>query len=82
MAMSAGVGITFSVQLGTQFGARVSRVLHPIISGKGRFTNFSVQPGDILVSVQGRDCSGATSGRCKREKLAARPTQDTGYHES
>jgi hypothetical protein len=75
MAMSAGVGITFSVQLGIQFGARVSRVLHPILSGRGRFTDFSVQPGDVLVSIHGRDISGVTSGRCKRGKLAARPTQ-------
>jgi len=48
------------VQLGAQFGARVSRVLHPI-KGRGRFNNLSVQPGDVLVSIQGRDISGGAT---------------------
>ena len=43
----AGVGLTFQVQMGMPFGARVSRVLQPM-SGLGRFSNLSVLAGDTL----------------------------------
>jgi len=55
--MTAGIGVTFQVQIGVPFGARVSRVLRPI-HGRGKFSNLSVVAGDILTAIDGKDVAG------------------------
>ena len=53
----AGVGLTFQVQMGVPYVARVSRVLQPL-RGRSRLSNLSVKSGDVLTSINGRDVAG------------------------